>query len=716
MLLETAQRPTRAPRERFVPDVFLSYSREDQAIARRYADALAREGFTVWWDQALNPGETFDQVTSDALRSARAVVVLWSRRSVESRWVRSEATQADRHGTLMPVMIESCERPILFELTHTADLSGWDGSATDPHWRSFVDSLRRFVGRDGGRAEAFSATPGQPGAAPPTRPGQAPGPVAAPVRRSMTLPFVLITVIGALLLGAGVAWLVAHRTATSPERGAAAAGATTPEGRVSLAVLPFADLSAAGDQEYFSDGLTEEILNQLAQVRDLAVTGRTSSFSFKGRNEDLREIARKLGVDNLLEGSVRREGNQLRITAQLIDGRSGAHRWSKTYAREISDVFALQEEIAKDVAQALRITLDVGATSRAQGGTTNVEAFDRYLRARSLTLQGGREATERAVTLLREALALDPEFSRAWLALAFALDGPSGLSVFGTPEQAVPLVREAEQARDRGVRLAPDSRAAKLVLMERLVAERNWAQAVAAAREQAQSDLPSSENLLEAGSGVGVLMGVGQLSEAARLARQQQAKEPLSLGISTTLQIFLYAARQFSDAEAEYQRSLGLTGNHQRAHFRGLLMRLAEAAPPESIDAQFKRLFEEEDVPAPFLRTLAEVIHDRDEALAVLRSALEDPANADFARTMMVFQLADALGDGELALDAIRRVRGANDQVSTPLIWIAPVSDLRTLPGFKAMLREMGIAQYFRESGDWGDACRPVGDDDFECR
>src|SRR5262245_21146689 len=108
-----------------MPDIFLSYSREDQAIARRYAEALARDGFSVWWDQALHPGEAFDQVTERALEEARAVVVLWSKTSVQSRWVRAEATQANANNRLVPVMIESCKRPIMFELTHTADLSQW---------------------------------------------------------------------------------------------------------------------------------------------------------------------------------------------------------------------------------------------------------------------------------------------------------------------------------------------------------------------------------------------------------------------------------------------------------------------------------------------------------------------------------------------------------------------------------------------------------------
>lgn len=126
-------------------DVFVSYSREDQEVARRFAASFEREGFSVWWDQALSPGEAFDQVTEQAFESARAVVVLWSKTSVNSRWVRAEATQAHANQRLLPVMIEACRRPIMFELTHTADLSGWDGDVRDPAWQSVVASVRRYV-------------------------------------------------------------------------------------------------------------------------------------------------------------------------------------------------------------------------------------------------------------------------------------------------------------------------------------------------------------------------------------------------------------------------------------------------------------------------------------------------------------------------------------------------------------------------------------------
>ena len=127
------------------PDIFLSYNREDSVIARTYADAFAAAGLEVWWDQTLKSGEAYDKVTEDALRGAKAVVVLWSPRSVESRWVRIEATIADRKGTLMPVTIEPCERPIMFELTQAAELSHWRGDGEDAAWQAFLGDVRRKV-------------------------------------------------------------------------------------------------------------------------------------------------------------------------------------------------------------------------------------------------------------------------------------------------------------------------------------------------------------------------------------------------------------------------------------------------------------------------------------------------------------------------------------------------------------------------------------------
>ena len=204
-------------------------------------------------------------------------------------------------------------------------------------------------------------------------------PPAGPVRTRWPRP--AAAAVAVLLAATAAAWLLRKDDGAAPD---AAPAVPAPP---SLAVLPFADLSRSHDQEYLADGLAEEILNQLAQAPALRVVGRTSSFSFKGKNEDLRNIGRKLGVAYLLEGSVRKDGGHLRVTAQLVGADDGTHLWSKTYARELRDVFAVQEEISRDVAQALSVKLDVARFNREQGGTTHVEAYERFLHWRSIVMR-----------------------------------------------------------------------------------------------------------------------------------------------------------------------------------------------------------------------------------------------------------------------------------------------------------------------------------------
>ena len=199
---------------------------------------------------------------------------------------------------------------------------------------------------------------------------------------------------------------------------------TAPAAMQSVAVLPFTNLTGDPGQEILADGLAEEVANQLAAIPDLRVTGRTSSFSFKGKNEDLRVIAKKLDVANLLEGSLRGDGQRFRVTVQLIDGRDGTRRWSsRPYEHGQSGILAAQDEIAQDVARALSITLDVGELNRAQGGTMNLEAARRYWEWRELMLSErlGLELERRKVRLMRDAVRLDPQFVVAWDGLASSL-------------------------------------------------------------------------------------------------------------------------------------------------------------------------------------------------------------------------------------------------------------------------------------------------------
>src|SRR2546421_5218532 len=182
-----------------------------------------------------------------------------------------------------------------------------------------------------------------------------------------------------------------------------------------VAVLPFVDLSPAKDQEYFCDGISEEILGALAKVEGLRVVARTSSFSFKGKNADVTEIARKLNVQNILEGSLRREGNRIRVTAQLINARDGFHIWSDTFERELQGVFAVQDEITRAIVDALKIKLAVAPPARTR---QNTEAYDLYLKGLYFLNKSDEQNLRKSLTLFQRALDIDPNFARAWTGIA----------------------------------------------------------------------------------------------------------------------------------------------------------------------------------------------------------------------------------------------------------------------------------------------------------
>jgi len=217
---------------------------------------------------------------------------------------------------------------------------------------------------------------------------------------------------------------VAEKLNPTPDAASQAAKAAAGPGHNSIAVLPFVNMSADTDNEYFSDGIAEEILNVLARIPELKVAARTSAFAFKGSNTNISEIARELKVENVLEGSVRKSGNQVRVTAQLIKADDGYHLWSNTYDRELDNIFAIQDEIAQSIAAALKVTLDIdtGATGNLTG-TTSTEAYDAYLRGMNQWHLRTEESLNNSIDLFGQAIAIDPKFAKAYagLALTYAI-------------------------------------------------------------------------------------------------------------------------------------------------------------------------------------------------------------------------------------------------------------------------------------------------------
>jgi TolB-like protein len=216
----------------------------------------------------------------------------------------------------------------------------------------------------------------------------------------------------------------------------------------SIAVLPFVNMSEDAANEYFADGISEEILNALAQVKDLKVAGRTSSFAFKGKDQDLREIGETLGVQHILEGSVRKSGNQVRITAQLVKASDGFHLWSETFDRELTDIFAIQDEIAQTILAQMKLELVSGQDQPLVSATTDVNTYELYLRARQLMNKRDFESLELAKQLLGEAIAGDSSYAPAYAQLGIATILTSDRQYGVTPhqealEEALPLLQKA---------------------------------------------------------------------------------------------------------------------------------------------------------------------------------------------------------------------------------------------------------------------------------
>jgi len=239
----------------------------------------------------------------------------------------------------------------------------------------------------------------------------------------------------------------------------------------SIAVLPFVNMSSDPEQEYFSNGIAEELLNQLTKLRGLHVAGRTSSFYFKNKHEDLRVIGEKLNVAHILEGSVRKAGSRVRITTQLIKVADGYHLWSESYDRDLNDIFAIQEETAKAVADALSITLGVGKGDLGVGGTRHFAAYDAYLAGLSLYNQFGRESISRAIEQLEKAVALDPEFAHAWSALASTYDIAATSFI---SERAEEFIEKSDEAASRAIEIAPDAVASLYAEARLQIQHRDW--------------------------------------------------------------------------------------------------------------------------------------------------------------------------------------------------------------------------------------------------
>jgi TolB-like protein/Tfp pilus assembly protein PilF len=376
------------------------------------------------------------------------------------------------------------------------------------------------------------------------------------VALALAFPVVLV---GGLLTGAPKGWR--HSIWRKKKR---VTGTVEPMPAVaSIAVLPFADMSAAKDQEYFADGISEEILNALAQLEDLKVSGRTSSFSFKGKTEDVRSIGEKLGVSAVLEGSVRRSGNRVRITAQLVKAADGFHFWSQTYDRELTDIFAVQDDIARAVLIALKLKLLPRGIKPQR--TANPEAHNEYLLGLHLYARGSSEGYTRAVQALEKAVALDPGYAVAWAALARAIFfvADQALTARSSAYGLAEALPKAAEAANKAITLAPDLAegwAARGLL--RTLGYQDWTGARADFERALAISPGHAEILLEYAY---LIDSLGRLREAIAVLRKAIALDPLCAESWTELAIVHLGTRELDLAEKAARQALEVSPSHSRA-------------------------------------------------------------------------------------------------------------------------------------------------------
>jgi TolB-like protein/Flp pilus assembly protein TadD len=621
--------------------VFLSYASQDADAARHICDALRAVGVEVWFDQsALRGGDAWDASIRRQIKDCALFVPIISANTqarVEGYFRREwnlaagrTLDMADDQAFLLPVVIDatidvSARVPEKFRDVQWTRLPAGDASV------AFAEHVHRLLS----------------GGAPPT-------PVAPPRAVPATAPAV------------------------------AAARQEPP----SIAVLPFVNRSHNEDDEYFSDGLADELLNVLAKIRGLRVAARSSAFTFKGKGATVTEVGRALNVATVLEGSVRKAGNRMRISVQLVKVADGYHLWSETYDRTLEDIFAVQDDIAQSVVKELRTTLLGGAAdataqvaAAVHGRADNPEAHRLYLQGRFFLERVTEADVARAVEYLDQATALDPEFALGWAGLARAchLQAAWGWAPFAAGFE------RAREAAQRALALAPDLAEAHVCLG--LVLERgDWdLQAAAAEFRRAFELAPGNVDVLKARAGLAGILG--RHDEAIELLQRAAALDPLGTSTLRALGGNYSSVGRFDDAETMLRAALDLNPKAGVVHHALSGLRLKQGRPEEA-------LAEASLEPHPVLRLA-------DTALA--RHALGQAAESDAALSELIAdhaeiaaydiaQVCACRGEVDRAFEWLERGYAQRDS-GMPLLandrFLAPLHDD---PRWGPLLRKIGLA------------------------
>jgi len=491
------------------------------------------------------------------------------------------------------------------------------------------------------------------------------------------------TIIAVLVLALG--YFAFDKFVLAPRRAGAPNESSSSINSQSIAVLPFVNMSSDKEQDYFSDGLSEELLNQLAQVPQLRVIARTSSFSFKGKEVDVATIARTLNVANVLEGSVRKSANTLRVTAQLVRASDSSDLWSKTYDRDLTDVFKVQDEIAGKVVAALKVTLLPTQELPKAQRTNNPEAYQQYLQGRYHLNRFSIADFEKARAFLERACQLDPKFSLAWAALSRVWVLQTGWSDKLTRAQFGAGLTRARDAADRALQLDPNLPEALSARFEiQFTSDFDW-KGGAETIKRAKALAPSDPVILKSAGQVAVIFG--DLAGAVDLARQAVALDPVNAEVRAYLANALLQARRPAESRAEFERVAELNPSTPWAFAGSGMAYLFEGKNAEALAAAERETSE-------FARLVVTAValwnlDRKKESDAALATLTKDDADVG------AFQIAEVYsgrGDKDQAFTWLERARRQQDGglayfPNDPLL-----DPLRSDPRWAPFRRSMGWA------------------------
>jgi len=558
--------------------VFLSYASQDAEAAARICSALRAAGIEVWFDQSeLRGGDVWDQKIRRQIHDCALFIPVISANTASRRegYFRLEWDLADRRSHMMardsafivPVSLDAAPGAgsDVPESFHRVQWTRLPAGAMPP---AFVERVRRLLSPEQTHEAAVS------------RPAGGAGSAAVPaIRRPLGAPWQSKAALLAIVALA-ICYLALDRLVLSKRPGEARSASTSVQTTApgtaafsppphSIAVLPFVNMSGDKEQEYFSDGLSEELLNDLARISGLQVAARTSAFSFKGKDTDISTIAHKLNVGAVLEGSVRHSGHTIRVTAQLINAVTGFHLWSETYDRDLGDVLKLQTEIANAVASTLKVRLLGDIASKVElGGTSNPPAFDAYLRGmQAFVAAEDTKGEQAAIDAFTEAIRHDPHYALAFARRSLTFSGVGAEYATSDAERREIFDRAHADAR-KAIELAPDLPEGHVALGYVFESgSLDFAQA-SAEYERAMALAPGNAGVLRAYSHLA--RDVGHADAAIAAARRAVMLDPLNALSHEALGTVFLFARHYEQAVDAYRDALVLNANLQDAYaFRG---------------------------------------------------------------------------------------------------------------------------------------------------